>query len=393
MLGADPFLASLRRHRLAAGLIVLQCALTTVVLVLALAKAGEWRAQAAQPSGAEESRLVQLRVRGLLDPRLQQREHDALAAIPGVARVSTINQVPFGPDDWRTAFRPAPEWASGVVHATFYFGDVDLRAQLGVPLREGRDFLPEEYTSMDLRQADRVQLDATMAQLLFHGEPAVGRTIHTVGMRPLRVVGVFAPLRGPRADSGPSVILPMRLGPGQAGTYLLRLQDGAMPDAGRVAAAISRASSRRWISDYRSLAELREAYYRHDRWLTAGLLLGMGLWLLCTGVGLANLADILLQARLRQIGLCRALGARSAQIRWQLRRENLLLAGAGAVAGLALLHLLLHAWPWLGTQLETGGLALQGFAVGLMVLTGQCAMWPITREADAVPLTGGMRAA
>jgi len=43
MLGADPFLASLHRHRLAAGLIVLQAALTTILLVLALAGSSEIR--------------------------------------------------------------------------------------------------------------------------------------------------------------------------------------------------------------------------------------------------------------------------------------------------------------------------------------------------------------
>lgn len=391
MLGADPFLASLRRHRLAAGLIVLQCALTTVVLVLALAKAGELRARVTAPSGADESRLVRLVVRGPVDAAVQSRERLALARLPGVARVSAINQLPFGVDYWSADFSPAPDWASGTVRATMYLGDEGLRAQLGAPLLAGRDFLPGEYTSMDLHAVDSVQVDAAFARKMFHGEPAIGRTLHAVGTQPLRVIGVYAPLQGPRADERPTLILPMRFAPGQANTYLLRLHGPTLPDARAVGAAIETPASRRWVVDYRSLPELREAYYRHDRWWAAALLLGMALWLLCTGVGLANLADLLLQARLRQMGLCRALGARSAQIRWQLRRENLLLAGAGALAGLTLLHLLLLAWPWLGAQLGTGGFALQAFAVGLMLLTGQCAMWPITREADAVPLAGNVR--
>ncbi|MDG2525237.1 ABC transporter permease [Stenotrophomonas sp. HITSZ_GD] len=391
MLGGDPFLASLRRHRLAAGLIVLQCALTTVVLALALAKAGEWRARITAPSGVDETRLIRLVIRGAADAQVLARERAALARLPEVQRVVTINQVPFGIDDWSAQFGLSPDGTRGRVSATVYFGDEALRAQLGVPLREGRDFLQREYTGTRLHAAHSVQVDATLARQLFHGEPAVGRTLHALGAPPLRVVGVYAPLQGPRADGRPTLILPAHLDLGQVGVYLLRLHGQTPPKADRVSEAIATPGARRWVSDYRSLAELREAYFRHDRWLATGLLLGMGLWLLCTGVGLANLADLLLQARVRQIGLCRALGARSAQIRWQLRRENLLLAGVGALAGLAWLHLLLRAWPWLGMQLETGGIALQALAAALVVLTGQCAMWPITREADAVPLAAGIR--
>ncbi len=392
MLGADPFLASLRRHRLAAGLIVLQCALTTVVLVLALAKAGALHACAIRPSGLEEAQLAQLMVRGPQDVSAQARERTALGGIDGVVAATPVNQLPFGTEYWSADFSRAPRGGGGVVPLAIYLGDVDLRRQLGVALRDGRDFQSDEHGVPGVRDATQVQLDADAAQRLFPGQRAVGRTIY-LGKRPLRVVGVYAPLQAPKPDGVATMIVPVRYPPAAGTIYLLRLREARLPPADKVAAALQVASPHRWISDYRSLAELRAAYFQHDRWIATGLLVGLTLWLVATGVGLANLADILLQARLRQIGLCRALGARSAQIRWQLRRENLLLASAGAVAGLALLHLLLHAWPWLGMQLETGGLALQGLAVGLMVLTGQCAMWPITREADAVPLTGGMRAA
>ncbi len=50
--------------------------------------------------------------------------------------------------------------------------------------------------------------------------------------------------------------------------------------------------------------------------------------------------------------------------------------------------MLLRAWPWLGMQLSPGGMAVQLLAIAVMLLTGQCAMWPIARQADAVPLAG-----
>ncbi|HVJ39750.1 MAG TPA: ABC transporter permease [Stenotrophomonas sp.] len=389
MLGADPFLASLHRHRLAAGLIALQAALSTILLVLALAGASDIRRRIAQPSGLDEARLLRVVVGGKTNTQAQVLEQARLAQLPGVSSVVRINQVPFGGEAWAASFGSLPGTAAGTVQGTMYLGDIDLRERLALPLRQGRDFHAGEYVQ-NVYAFHHVLLSEPLAARLFPQGHPVGHNIF-MGKRPLRVVGVYAALQGATPEEADSLIVPVRFGAGKAHTYLLRLAASQRPPAERVSAAIQGAGTTRWLADLRSVAELRQAYFARDRWIAFGLLAGVGLWLLGTGVGLANLADLLLHARLRQIGLCRALGARSGQIRWQLRREHLLLTGAGALAGLALLHLLLRAWPWLGMQLHTGSPALQLFAIVLVVATGQCAMWPITREADAVSPTGVLR--
>lgn len=389
MLGADPFLASLHRHRLAAGLIVLQAALSTLLLVLALATTSEIRSRLVQPSGLDEARLLRVVIRGQTNAQAQSLEQARLAQLPGVSAVMRINQVPFGGESWKASFGSRPGSAAGTVKGTVYLGDVDLRARLALPLRQGRDFRPGEY-GYGFSDFHHVLLSESIATRLFPQGHAVGNRIF-MGKRPLRVVGIYAALQGATPEDTDSLIVPVRFGAGKAHTYLLRLGSSQRPAADVVATAVQDATAARWLADLRSVAELRQAYFARDRWIAFGLLAGAGVWLLGTGVGLANLADLLLQARLRQIGLCRALGARSGQIRWQLRREHLLLTGTGALAGLALLHALLRAWPWLGMQLHTGSAGLQLFAIALVVATGQCAMWPITREADAVSPTGALR--
>lgn len=389
MLGADPFLASLHRHRLAAGLIALQAALSAILLVLALAGTSEIRRRVAQPSGLDEARLLRVIVRGATDARAQSLEQARLTQLPGVSAVVRINQVPFGGEAWAAGFGSRPGTAAGTVKGTMYLGDVDLRERLALPLRQGRDFRAGEYVQ-DVYDFDHVLLSEPMAMRLFPQGHAVGNRIF-MGKRPLRVIGLYAALQGATPEETDSLIVPVRFAGGNARTYLLRLAASQRPTADQVAAAVQDASASRWLADLRSVAELRQAYFARDRWIALGLLVGAGLWLLGTGVGLANLADLLLHARLRQIGLCRALGARTGQIRWQLRREHLLLTGAGALAGLALLHVLLRAWPWLGMQLHTGSATLQLLAIALVVATGQCAMWPIAREVDAVSPTGVLR--
>lgn len=392
MLGSDPFLASLRRHRLVAGLIVLQAALTTILLALALAKASEIRSRVAQPSGLEEARLLRVLVHGPARPGTWAREQEALAQLPGVAGVTRINQLPFGTDAWRSSFGRQPDAAGGTTRVAIYLGAAGLRQQLGVALLAGRDFHDSEYVDDRLGGFAQVLIGQSLARRLFPDRSALGGTVF-FGPHPLQVVGVYGALQGAAPEDDETLILPVRWRAQPGGAYLLRLAGTDRPAPERVAAALHAQSPGRWLADLRSVAELREAYFLRERWLGAGLLAGMALWLVGTGLGLANLADLLLQARQRQIWLCRALGARSAQIRWQLRRENLLLSLTGALAGLALLHLVLRVWPWLGMQLQAGSPPLQLAALALMVLTGQCAMWPITREADAVSPAGRLRPA
>lgn len=382
----DPFLASLRPHRLLAGLIGLQAAATAALLVLAVSRFGQLEARSHTPSGVDEAHLLQVRVAGRADSAALARERLALAALPGVAAVMRINQVPFGSDGWLSYVGSHPYRAAGVSLASVYLGDPGLRSVLGVRLREGRDFLPEEFPVPPMRgvsyaQAGHVQISAALADQLFPSGTALGKPVY-FDDRPLRVIGVYDVLQGQDPAQQASLILPLKLDPRDDKSYLLRVRDQA-PDSKQIETAIA-AQSGRWLVDARSVAQLRQRWFAHDRIAQLMIALGLMLWLAGTAIGIANLADLLLQARLKQIGIRRALGASSGQIRWQLRRENLWLVGCGAGLGLWVLHALWRLFPALEAMLPAPGAAQCLLTWVLMLATGQLALWPVTHEADAV---------
>ena len=382
----DPFLASLRPHRLLAGLIGLQAAATAALLVLAVARFSQLEMRAHAPSGVDETRLLQVRVAGPSDATVRMHERAALGALPGVAVVTRVNQLPFGSQGWLSYVGSHPYRATGATLAAVYIGEAGLRDVLGVRLREGRDFLPDESPMQPMRgvsytQARHVQISAALAEQLFPSGSALGKPVY-FDDQPLRVVGVYDLLHGQDPAQQASLILPLKLDPREDRSYLLRVRDPA-PDTRQIEAAIA-AQRGRWLVDARSVAQLRQRWFGHDRIAQLMIALGLMLWLAGTAVGIANLADLLLQARLKQIGIRRALGASTGQIRWQLRRENLWLVGCGAALGLLALHALWRLFPALEAALPAPGTPQYLLSWVLMLATGQIALWPVTHEADAV---------
>lgn len=382
----DPFLASLRRHRLYAGLVGLQAALAAVLMVLGVARIGQLQERAGAPSGLDEDRVWSVRVRGPNSASASSPERQALAALPGVLAVARVNQLPFGIEGWSSHIGIRPGRAGGGTTASVYFGDVGLAEALGLQWVAGRDFLAGEYPSQPMRgtsydPAGHVLLSRSLAERLFAGGHALGRSVY-FGHRPLRVVGIYTHLQGRDPDQADSLVLPLRLrAPGEA-VYVMRVR-GRAPDVRQVEAAVAQRDAR-WLADLRSVASLRRDWFVHDRIGQGMLLAGLMLWLAGTVAGIANLSDLLLQARLRQIGIRRALGARAAQIRWQLRAENLWLAGGGAGLALSLAALLWPAWPWLDAALPRPGAAQWLLAWAVVTASGQLAIWPVAREADAI---------
>lgn len=383
---ADPLLVSLSRHRLVAGLIALQGAATTVLLLCALAGIAERRAEMLAPSGVDEARLLAVRVSGRADAAALLGERQALAALPGVAAIARVNQLPFGYGSWSTRIGVRPGGTGGTQVAAIYAGDRDLARAFGLHVYAGRAFAADEYPAEPLHvpgfaHVAHVQLSRDLAARLFPLGDALGRTVY-FDDQPLQVIGLYDALQGVDPRQRASLIVPAWFGAERNATYVLRMEAAAPPMA-----AIARAVAGqpdRWLGDVRTLAQMRHDWFGPVRMAMLTIAVGLALWLVGTGVGMANLADLLLQARLRQIGLHRALGASAAQVRAQLRRENLLLVGAGTAAGVLATCMLWRAWPWLAASLPAPSLATCALAAGLVLVTGQCALWPVTHQADAI---------
>src|SRR5262245_29615029 len=95
-----PILSTLRRHRTAAILIILEIALTCAIVSNALFLIGRRLDLMNRPSGLVESEIVRVQVVGAgreQNPKaLSKTDLAALRGIPGVKAVTPANQIPYG---------------------------------------------------------------------------------------------------------------------------------------------------------------------------------------------------------------------------------------------------------------------------------------------------------
>lgn len=400
LLELRPILSTLRRHRIAAGLIVLEVALTCAIVAnalhLMLTRLDFLRAD----SGLAESELIVLEVRygkaksmaDLVAPAAQEMLR--LRALPGVKAVTSTNQVAYGGNSSNGPVALEPGEKAVHIGASQYFGDEQWLPTLGIKLIEGRNFTADEVQDFDkdfsgVPRAGQVIINKALADRLFPGRSALGQTVYGFGASPSTVIGVVETLTHPalhRAGygGGYAMLAPLR---GLPGTYVVRA-DAARLDTQikAAAAAIEAADTGGEVTSARTLLEMRADFYAQDRamaWLMAGVCVAL---LLVTAMGIVGLASFWVQQRTRMIGTRRALGATEGQIQRYFQLENLLLTSAGIVIGLmgavALSQWLMQGYglprlPW--AYLPTGAAALW--------LLGQLAVWvPARRAAQLAPV-------
>ncbi|MDQ7760884.1 ABC transporter permease [Xanthomonas sontii] len=394
-----PILSSLRKHRVAAGLIVLEIAFSCAVVCNALFLIDQRLERMQRPSGAAEQELVQLRSRSVVsdgNSAAQTRaDLDALRRIPGVREASIINQPLFGDSLGYSGVSLRPGQERSTLHAVQYFGDARLLDTLGLHLVAGRRFADDEFID-DAQLRDPVAkrippsviLSQSLAQRLFPGQNAVGRTIYVYGEH--RIVGVVQRLVQPREGGNvghyeDTMLFPVNV-PYDRGTYLLRVRDPAQREAvlRQAKATLSQHGPRRMVNGGKTLQQARADYYRDDQamaWLLVGVCV---LLLLVTALGIVGLTSFWVQQRTKQIGIRRALGATCTQILRHFQLENFLLASTGIVLGMLLAY---AANLYLMSAYELPRLPLWYLPVGAVVLwlLGQLAVLPPARRAAAVP--------
>jgi putative ABC transport system permease protein len=392
-----PILATLRRHKITALLIVLEIALTCAIVCNAVFLIAQRLHRMDMPSGVAEHELVQIQVVDIGDrPDAKARgEEDlaALRAIPGVKSVARINQLPFTDSSWNNSIFLSPTQTQPTLNATMYFG-IDVLKTLGAQLIAGRDFNASEYA--EYRDAIRdpkltphvIIITQALAQKLWPGENALGKTIYFDPQTPLRVIGVVAGLIRPSLSEGEhaaqwSTVVPLRFSGG--GSYVLRTDPGQRERVIRAAVtALKTLDPKRIFRQQRTLDDARAEFFQGDRAMT-GLLVGVIVaLLLVTGLGIVGLASFWVAQRRRTIGVRRALGATRANILHYFQTENFLLATIGIALGMVLayginlvlmLHYELPRLPWF--YFPAGAIALW--------LIGQAAVLGPALRAAAVP--------
>lgn len=393
-----PILSTLRRHKTAAALIVLEIALSCAIVCNALFLIATRMERIERPTGMEKAGLVRINLSNIGrvedGDALTRRDVAALRAIPGVQEATALNHLPFDGSSWNSAINTRPDQDQPTLLTGVYFGDERMVETLGLRIVAGRDFLPEEYIDWGrLETEGNVAIPAaiitrTVAETLFPGEDPLGRQLHDFwGSAPVRVVGVVEDFIRPNDNGGPtqaynSTLLPVRP---VFGRYAIRTAPERRDEVLKAAVEVlTRNHPDRIILDQGSFEEVERDHYRQDTAMAWLLLTVCAVLLLITALGIVGLASFWVQQRTKQIGVRRALGATRAQVLRYFQTENFLLVSVGIVVGMIgafglnqvlMTHYALPRLPlW---YLPVGAVSLW--------LLGQIAVFAPARRAASVP--------
>ncbi|NUS37496.1 MAG: FtsX-like permease family protein [Lysobacter sp.] len=345
-----PILSTLRRHKTAAALIVLEIALSCAIICNAVFLISERLDRMHMPSGVAEDAIVSLPVNGIGKDdnaaAMTREDLAALRAIPGVVDASVSNQVPFGHSSWNSSVMLHPGERQQVLNAAMYLGSEGLVGTLGTRVVAGRDFQASEYVDFDPAKGfgnlsvHSALVTRAMADKMFPGRNPVGQVFYMGDSKAITVVGVLDRLVRPNLPSDDShgdysMIFPLRMPYSAAGGYLVRTTPEQRERVLKEAATVlEKNNPSRLIHDQKTLSQIRDEFFRQDKsmaWLLVAVCVAL---LVVTALGIVGLASFWVQQRTKQIGVRRALGATRGQVLRYFQTENFLLATLGIFAGM-----------------------------------------------------------
>ena len=395
-----PILSTLRRHRAAAALIVLEIAVTCAIVSNAIFLIRERLARMDRPSGVAESELVRVQLTGIGTKSDAQaitaQDIATLRTLPGVKSVANTNMVPFGKSSWNTDVSTKPDDTNRPINAAMYMGSEDLLETLGVRLIAGRDFNHDEYVDFEQVQEQKedfpsVIISRGIAERLYPGQQALGKPLYVWGKEPQTIVGIVDYIARPNEGGGGagqeaySMFLPITMPYTYGGNYLMRVDPSQQAQVlAAVDAALDKADPNRIVLKRMTFAEIRRNYFLQDRSM-AYLLTSVSLALLIvTALGVVGLASFWVQQRTRQIGIRRALGATRGDILRYFQTENFILATLGIILGMVLAY---GINLWLMDKYHVARLPAEFLPIGAALLwfLGQVAVLGPALRASMIP--------
>jgi putative ABC transport system permease protein len=356
-----PMIAALRKHKSGVVLIAMQIALTLAIVCNAVFIIYSRVEKVNRPTGMDESNLILVSQQWVGAPsgddpasiqkldELQREDIEALRAMPDVVSVTPSNSLPLLDSSWNgsVATKPGSDLIKGDARSTYYFGDENFLKTLGLQLVAGRNFTAGDVTNKGFRdpaEPSLVMVTKELADKLFP-QGAVGKPMYLDGgTKPTTIIGVVARLQVPSNGTWASTFVwnstiePLRLNANYS-RYAVRTKPGRMDAVMHaIPGALYAINPMRVLDDdsVKSFTAIRADAYRADIGMAALMGVVCLILLAVTAAGIVGLTSFWVGQRHRQIGVRRALGARKIDIRHYFQLENLLIAGGGAVVGIAL---------------------------------------------------------
>ena len=147
-----PILASLKRNKTQAALIVLEIALSCAIVSNAIFMISQRMERMERSTGMADDQIVRINVAGVGENgspgALVRQDLAELRALEGVKSATSLNHVPFDNSSWNSSVKLDRNQRAPSLNGGTYLRQ-DLVATLGLRLVEGRDFTPDEYVDWE----------------------------------------------------------------------------------------------------------------------------------------------------------------------------------------------------------------------------------------------------
>ena len=389
-------------HRLRAGLLVAEVALSLVLLVAAgLLLASFARLQRISPGfnpdGVFTAQVV------VPSQRYDDREKFAafyeqlfrrLSTLPGSSSAALTDRVPLTgaqtPAPVAVQGRPLPPMSERA-HANRHLVSPKYFETLGIPIRAGRDF--DERDSV--RVPHVVIVNETFARRHFPGEDPIGHTLITgMAQLPARIVGVVADVRGETLNTPPEAeyFLPALQRPELFTNILVRTNISPAAMAPAVRDALRAVDPDIPLLQPQALAT-RVARTIADRQLALVLLaVFAGLALLIASLGVYSVMAHLVAFRTSEIGIRMALGASPRVVMRMLLGQGRRLTLLGIVLGAAGAVLVSRLMKQMLFEVDPGDPRVYAAVAVTLLLVAELAAWLPARRATRIDPVRALRA-
>lgn len=388
-----PILTSMWRNRTGAVLVALQVAIALGVLVNAIYISMQRVTAMRQPTGMDIDNLFVVSSTGYgreFDFAATLRaDLDALRGLPGVRAATSISAIPLSGGGSASGFTKAPKQGETVTGATFLVDEHGIET-LGVKLLSGRSFRAETIEPPRDTQSSsfvpEVIISAKLGRELYGDANPLGQLVHDGLGQAARVIGVMEQMRGPWVsfDDNDQTMLMPQYPSGPAVFYLVRARPGQRDAMMQQAeAALSGSASGRVVNWVRTLQWFKDRSYTDDRATATFLVTVVVLLTAFSALGIFGLAAFQVNARTKQIGTRRAIGARRSDVVRYFLVENWLVTTGGVIVGCCLG---LGLGYWLSVEYRMPRLPLYYLVGGTLLIwvVGQAAALRPARRASLI---------
>ncbi|HEY4218553.1 MAG TPA: ABC transporter permease [Gemmatimonadaceae bacterium] len=315
-------------------------------------------------------------------------------ALPGVRESSGIQPLPMDGDGWSGSFdiegRPTSD--IDAPHAEFAAALPGYFATMGIPILQGRDFVPQD----DASAAPVVIVDELLAKRYWPNESALGKRINALENAGMweTVVGVAKHVRsrGPQEAGEPQLYASYLQHPQGMISMVTRSarHDGVLDvatSANALRAAVRELDHNLPVSKLNSMDEVVSLAIARQRFNMLMIALFGVAALGLASVGLYGVMAYLVAQRTHEIGIRVALGGQPSDVRRLVLRESMMLAATGVVVGTAIT---LAISGTLGKLLygvsPTDPITYAAIAGLLLVVAGGAAYGPARRATRVDPM-------